>query len=227
MVEALRKALQVPAEALEQGRLVVVTGPCRPALDPPLLSPLTGRPCLSFGIGAKELIWYTHRTGSKVEDRERWESRFSVTQQSDFYIDYEGRQIRVRMRPREFIFGGNPVTTQVEVKPGQPHPPGLKVLAVLMLILYVFALFTQGLFNPVNSEYSMGHWRYEDTSVFPEGVLTVVGVLCDERAELVIEPASREAMSPETVPGLSEAVWQRWHEVSRAPVVVISRSKGS
>ena len=128
MVERLRIALKTSAEALEPGKPVVITGPCRPAVDAPLLSPLTGRPCLSFGIGAKELIWYTHRIGSKVEDRERWESRFSNTQQSDFYIDFEGIGIRVRLRPREFVFGGNPVTTTVEVKPRQTHPPGVKVI---------------------------------------------------------------------------------------------------
>ena len=73
----------------------------------------------------------------------------------------------------------------------------------------------------------MGHWRYEETSVVAEGELTVLGVLGEEGGELVIEPAFRDALSPETVPGLSEALWHRWRELSRTPVVVISRNKVS
>ena len=79
----------------------------------------------------------------------------------------------------------------------------------------------------MNSEYSMGHWRYEETAVIAEGELSVLGVLREEGAELVIEPASREVIYPETVPGVSQAVWLRWREDFRTPVVIISQRRES
>ena len=73
----------------------------------------------------------------------------------------------------------------------------------------------------------MGNWRYEETTVFAEGELTVLGVVGKEGDELVIEPASRDAISPETAPGVGESVWLRWREDTRTPVVILSRSTGS
>lgn len=47
-------------------------------------APISRSLCFYYGVSVKELIWYTHRTDSerrfgegKVEERERWELRFS------------------------------------------------------------------------------------------------------------------------------------------------------
>lgn len=220
MLLAFGEWLGQPAETEESGRVVVVRGRCRPT-DPPLRAPLSGKPCLHFGISAKELIWYTHRSGSRVEDRERWEVRFSLVQQSDFFVDRGGRETRVLMRPHEFVFAGSPVTSTVVVTPGKPHPAGVQVTAGDEVFLMTSI---QKLFSPVNSEYSMGHWRYEETCFLAEGELSVLGVVGEGGT---LEPAHRDSLSPESAPAFSESVWLRWREVLRSPAVIISQRKST
>lgn len=137
VIASLRGELLRPIDALAQtpGKVLIVSGVLAPAGALPLCAPLSAAPSFYVGLCVKELVWYTHRTDETfgqgvVEDRERWEVRYSEVLTGHVVIqDPADSAVRVlvKIAPGKYSFDAVTKKTAVEVKSGQPHPPGFKV----------------------------------------------------------------------------------------------------
>lgn len=125
-----------------------------------------------------------------------------------------GARALVRIKPTAYTVSSSlklKVTT-VEVRPGDAHPPHMLKL-----------------FKAKNAEYSMGHWRYEETCYCLSEHMSVLGSVAEERladgsSVMVLAPAERDALPAEVLAKYSTAVQKQWRAATRAPVVLISQA---